>query len=172
VKTETGTNASRAVALVVAVAGLAVTAADAQTSLGAGAGVARPHGSGSQLWITANLRLPVGRRLAVEPEAAFWPGHTASRGPAADFKDVYLGGNVLVRFPAARVTAFAGAGGGVHRFDFPTGKTRLGLQVVAGVDIEASTTVSLFAAARREWIRLPPDDLWVTRAYGGVRLIP
>jgi hypothetical protein len=122
----------RSYVLALAAVCLSPVAGQAQTSLGVGAGIARPHNADSQLRLTANLRFPVGKRLALEPEAAYWPGRASPRDVTVEFKDVYVGGTAVLRFASARVTAFAGGGGGIHRFDLASQGTRPGFHGVVG----------------------------------------
>jgi hypothetical protein len=171
-------------AIAFAFVALGLVAADARaqsSSLGIGAGVATPKDQDSTWWVTGNVRLPLGSILALEPEIGYWKRTDTVAGLDVSTEDLQFGGNLLFIIPADRVQLFAGGGAGGHRLKGQIGiggaritdsETKFGLHILGGLDIKVSSGVSLFGAARYEWIHLNDertDDLKVTKFYGGFR---
>jgi len=151
-----------------------------EKSGGLGAGVVTGEDQyGHPLWLTANVRISLGRGLVLEPELGFWKGQRAPLDLLVEFHDLHLGASLLWGFRWHRLEPFLGGGAGTHRFDFGRGSGfHLGAHALAGFDVRASERTNLFAAARYEWIhdRAPKDgparyytDLDLMRFYGGLR---
>jgi hypothetical protein len=147
----------------------------AQPSLGVGAGITRNTWPDAlrpenELWLTANVRIPLSSRIALEPEVGHWSGSVAPGDVQFDVRDIYVGSSALVLFRRGRVVGVVGGGGGLHTLRLWLHESRLGLHAVAGLEIPVGRLTSVFAALRREWTDYHRDSIWSTKIYGGVRV--
>jgi len=155
--------------LVLATAATA-TAGDAG-GFGLGAGIVKVKDvDGSNLWLTANMRTMLAANLALEPEIG-WYRESADD----DHMDAFNGGgSLLFVFPTEKAALFAGAGLGAHMFRYSLGwssstETKLGYHGLAGADLYASPSISLFGAIRYEIIKFDSENLKQWKLYGGLR---
>jgi hypothetical protein len=159
-------------ALGIFVAVAAVASAEDDGGFGLGVGMVKVKDSdSSQLWLTANVRWMLADNLALEPEIGWYRVSVTASAHADEFNG---GGSALLILPADKVDLFAGVGLGAHMSrlagagDSST-ETRLGYHGLAGVDLKASRSISLFGAVRYEIIRVDPDNIKQWKLYGGLR---
>lgn len=162
-------------ALGILIVATAATAMADDGGFGLGAGVVSVKDSGtSQLWLTANLRLMLADNLALEPEIGWYRASDSAGGD--DHVDVFNGGgSALFIIPAQKVDFFAGVGLGAHMYRTAVSgasntETHLGYHGLAGVDLQASRSISLFGAVRYEIINSNAavnTKQW--KFYGGLR---
>ena len=170
--------------IISALLGLALAAPlQAQSSsLGLGVGVVTPEGLDSSMWYTANLRLPLGSYLAIEPEVGYFKLSEEPSDPATTFEDLNYGANLLFVLPGDSLELFAGAGISAHRLKGGLGlagvgggaeesETRIGVQLLAGLELYLGESLGVFGAVRRD--RLRETDLALeyteTKFYAGLR---
>lgn len=146
------------------------------TDLGFGAGLAAPLDHGATLdptlWLTANLRVPLGARLWLEPEIGYWQ-READRDSGLT-KVLNLGANLLLSSRGKTFRGWAGIGVGVHieggqelltnyegeivvgedTFTEPVPR----IQLLAGVDCSVSPRTTLFVAGRLDTLFKAEDD--------------
>lgn len=151
-------------------------------SIAGGAGVVSTEGIPATFYITGNLRIPLLPVLVLEPEVGYFKKDYTIFGFTASAEDLTLGGNALVVLPVHPLEVFGGAGLGAHRltgnFNAPglgsisTSETKLGIHLLAGLDIKVAPRVSLFGAGRYDIVHLSSngDNLHETKFYGGVRV--
>ena len=168
-----GTMKRLAFALGMLVVAAGVAAAEDNGGFGLGAGIVSVKDSGtSRLWLTANMRWMLADNLALEPEIGWYRMPVTASVNADEFNG---GGSVLLILPANKVDLFAGLGLGAHmsRLSSSGGsntETQLGYHGLAGVDLKASRSISLFGAVRYEIVNSNTDvktKLW--KFYGGLR---
>jgi hypothetical protein len=159
--------------LVVLSTGLAY--AEGGGGLGLGAGLVKVKDStGSNLWLTANLRLKVNRSFALEPEVGWYREKSGVTG-SSDKQDVInAGGSALFLIPSEQVELFFGPGLGAHMFrtsisSLTSTETKLGYHGVAGVELKASSSLRLFGAVRYEIIPFDGGDRKQWKFYAGLR---
>jgi hypothetical protein len=165
-----GNETMKRLAIVLGLLIIASTTAAAADSSGFGLGIGMvkvKDADKSNLWLTCNLRTMLGGYVALEPEVGWYHD---SLGDVHAFNG---GGSLLIVVPTRQVDVFAGAGLGAHMFRYSGGvgnTTKLGYHGLAGVDLLASSTVSLFGAVRYEIINSNTDvktKQW--KLYGGLR---
>jgi hypothetical protein len=151
-------------------------------SLGIGAGVAKTEQIPDTLFLTANLRIPLVSYLVLEPEVGYWKKNYSALGLNASAEDLSFGGNALVVIPARPLAIFGGAGVGAHRLKGTLGvpgllsasqsETKLGIHLLAGLDVSVAPRLSLFGVGRYDIIHEDSgsDHIHETKFYGGLRL--
>ena len=161
---------------------LAPPAARAQTSLGLGLGIVDPEDVDTTLWTTINLRLPLGRRLFLEPEVGFWKSSEEFGNSEASLQDLNLGGNVILDLGGSGDLSFwLGAGLGAHvlKAEVEIGDTevesesdtKLGIHLLGGFDYDLDRDLGLFAAARYDIVDTDGEDNFnQAKVYGGLRV--
>jgi hypothetical protein len=144
--------------------------------IGLGAGYVDPSDVGGTAFFTGNVRFDVARNVALEPEVGYWKKSESVPGLVdVSIKDLNFGVNVLYQFPTSGSLRFsAGAGLGAHvlkgavgvlGFSESASETKLGGQLLAGLDLKVSSAVALFANARYDLV----SDFNQFKVYGGVR---
>lgn len=182
-------------ALVLALASTPWLAAPAQAQddeegrfgLGLGAGMVET-GSGSEPYLTANLRMRLGydpdgeeREGAVsgfiEPEVGYWKSDDAT---GIETTDLLVGVNLGAAVRLRVVEYFVGAGIGWHFLDteirrlggtVSTDDSSLGFNAQFGFDVRVARSVSLFGVGRFDLIDDAVDEEQA-KAYLGVRFRP
>lgn len=149
--------------------------ADDKASLGVGLGLVDASNVGSTLWLTANVRFALSERVSLEPEIGFWSKSDAFLGVDVSIKDFNVGANAVYRIPKDKVTFHVGGGVGLHNltgkigvldlFEESDSETKLGLQVLGGVEYRASDAVALYGRVRLDLI----SDVNQTKLYAGIR---
>lgn len=158
--------------LLIPVVSIGVLALGAQAAaLGLGAGVVQiEDADSSQLWVTANVRLPVGENFALEPEVGWY----RESEDEVTLDVINLGGNALFVYSAAeQVELWAGGGAGAHTYRVSVGdesesETRLGIHFLGGVDLKLSDSLKLFGAIRYEIIQAD-ESFHQWKLYAGLR---
>ena len=159
--------ATLTLSLVALLAGPAAHAQD-QASLGFGLGIVKPSDIDSTLFVTANYRFRIGDRLMLEPEVGYW------KKGEDPFKvdDLNLGVSAILRFPDRSLTPWVGGGLGLHMIDGVAAdtETKLGFQVLGGLDYRLTDVLDLFGSARYDLVGLEGEgDLNQFKVYGGLR---
>lgn len=159
------------------VAFLAAAAVRAEgVRVGVGAGYVDPSDVGGSIWFTGNTRFHVASNVVVEPELGYWQKSESYQGLVdASVKDFDFGANVLYVFPSkSSVSFWAGAGLGAHVLKGEVGapgfaasdsETKLGGQLLAGLDYEVGSSIALFGAARYDLV----SDFNQFKLYAGLR---
>jgi len=120
-------------------------------------------------YLTAGLRVKLGRHVAFEPEFG-WYRYTFFYGYSVDNEEITthtdtfnLGGSALLLLPIREFELFAGGGLGQQHLrtggtGYTIGLSKLGFHALAGVDLRATDTTSIFATARYEFINWAAQD--------------
>jgi hypothetical protein len=158
--------------------------AGAETYFGVGGGLnfVNAEEANPNYWVTANLRLQTHEHFAVEPEIGFW-SNTITRTSCflgcstqtVHLRDTQVGVNVYYTFKTGSINWATGAGPSVHFQDGKLGllgassgkDTRLGGQVLGGVDFPLSQRTNLFFMLRADYV--PSFDVQ-GKVYGGLRV--
>lgn len=151
--------------LLIGVTGTAAAADSGGFGLGIGM-VKVKDAETSNLWLTANLRTMLADNLALEPEVGWY------RDKDSKTNVFNGGGSLLLVFPTRKIDVFAGAGLGAHMYRYTGGvgnTTKLGYHGLAGVDLLASDSVSLFGAVRYEIVKYDSVNVKQWKLYGGLR---
>lgn len=151
--------------------------------LGLGAGQVKPEGINATVALSGELRLGLSRHFALQPDLGYWKRSETASGVSVSASDFSFGVTALFVLPAERVTFLAGAGPSIHHIggdvDYyglsvaSDSLTRVGIGVLAGLDVVISRSVVFFVAARYDWVSLEtsdPDSIDQRRVYGGFRL--
>lgn len=156
---------------------LATSAAHAEgVKVGVGAGYVDPSNIGGTVWLTGGARFNVSSNVVLEPELGYWQKSESYQGLVdASVKDFNLGANVLYAFPSKGKASFwAGAGLGAHvlkgaigfpGFSASDSETKIGGQLLAGVDYKIGSSMSLFGGARYDLV----SDFNQFKIYAGLR---
>lgn len=149
--------------------------AEEKTSVGLGLGLVDASGIGSTLWLTGNVRFAITDRVVLEPELGYWSKSDSFFGVDVSISDLNFGANALYRIPKDKVTFHVGGGVGLHHlsgkvgvldlFEESDSETKIGLQLLGGVEYRASETVDIFGRVRLDLI----SDVNQTKLYAGVR---
>jgi len=128
---------------------------------------------------------------AVEPDFGYWKQdqaqtlHLGNGDLIYSLRDIHAGGNFLFMGTWGDVGMYAGGGAAAHwrkRETFQDvnppknnpdlDETRLGLQIVFGLDFPLNNSLDLTAGIRDDFIfRGDLDTLTVFKAYGGLRFL-
>jgi hypothetical protein len=126
-------------------------------------------GSPNPFYVSAGLRVKLGRHLAFDPEFG-WYRYTFFYGYSVDEEEVTthtdtfnLGGSALLLLPIREFELFAGGGLGQQYFrtggnGFATALSKLGFHLTGGLDLRATDTTSLYAAIRYEFVNWTEQD--------------
>jgi opacity protein-like surface antigen len=155
----------------------AASASAGDVGIGLGSGYVNPSDVGGTAWFTGSLRIKVGNSVAIEPEVGYWKKSESVPGLVdVSIKDLNVGANVLYLAAAGEnVTVSVGGGIGAHflkgavgvlGFQESDSETKLGGQILAGVDFKVAQNVALFASVRCDLV----SDFNQFKAYGGIRL--
>ena len=173
---------------VLATSGIAY--ADGRNSIAAAGGIAWIEDDDETWYVTAGFRFHLDDNWAIEPDFGYWKQDEAQelclrRGCVVySLQDVHAGMNVLYVGTAGKIGLYTGGGLAAHwrsreiernvtpphrRRDID--ETRLGLQILFGVDIPIANSVDITAAIRDDFI-FRDDDLdtqTVVKLYAGLR---
>ena len=169
----------------------ALVFADGRNSFAVAAGGVWPENIDPTWYVTASLRWHLEDNWAVEPDFGYWKQNEAQtvhlkRGDLVySLRDIHAGGNFLFMGTWGDVGMYAGGGAAAHwrkRETFQEvqppenhpdlEETRLGLQIVFGVDFDLTQSLDLTAGIRDDFIfRGDLDTLTVFKAYAGLRFM-
>jgi len=144
--------------------------------VGIGIGAVAPDGAGyaldPALSLKADLRVPVGDRLWLEPEVGYWQRTPDIQNSISRVLNVGI--NLLVSFGTRSSRAWAGFGPGLHLLEYQGVFTNAGgevvlgndpfvnpaarLQLLAGYDQAVSARTTVFLEGRLDTAFLPGDD--------------
>jgi hypothetical protein len=173
-----------------------VFAADGRNSAAIAGGAAWPEDIDGTWYVTAGFRWHVDDNWAIEPDFGYWNQKNAqelclARG-CVDFglRDIHAGGNLLFIGTWGDVGLYTGGGAAAHWRESEItnqvspphrsaqdglSETRLGLQILFGVDIPITNSVDITAAIRDDFIFRDDDEVdldgvsVVLKVYGGLR---
>jgi hypothetical protein len=165
-------------------------AAEGRNSVSVAGGGAWPEGMDATWYITAAARWHLDDNWAIEPDFGYWKQDEAEvvhlqRGDLIySLRDIHAGGNLLFIGSWGDVGLYTGGGAAAHwrsreisqnvtppNVNPDADTTRLGLQILFGVDIPISDGIDVTAAVRDDFI-FRDDDLdtqVVFKAYAGLR---
>jgi hypothetical protein len=155
----------------------AVPAASAQEQGSLSLGLVKPEDIDSTLWVTANYRFKLGRRVVLEPEAGIWKQTFEADPLGASLRDLNFGANLLYVSPRRDTQLWGGAGLGAHLIKGFGGlgsesesDTRLGLHLLGGLDHRLADEWDVYGALRYDVVTLEGDQsLHQFKLYAGVR---
>jgi hypothetical protein len=150
-------------------------------SIGFALGVVDPEEIDTALWITLNLRVPLGEWFFLEPELGYWKKTEDFPGGETSLQDLDIGANVLVDLGQAGDASFwAGAGLGAHvlKAEVQVGdaeesesETELGVHILGGIDLELDSDLAIFLAARYDILTQEGDgNFEQAKVYLGLRV--
>ena len=165
-------------------------AADGRNSIAVAGGVAWPEDIDPTWYVTAGFRFHLDDNWAIEPDFGYWKQNEAeelvlNRGVLIySLQDLHVGGNILYIGSWGDIGMYAGGGAAAHWRKRETERdvnppknnpdieeTRLGLQILWGLDIPIAHSVDFTVAIRDDFI-FRDDDLdtqTVLKVYGGIR---
>jgi opacity protein-like surface antigen len=168
----------------------AYAAGQGRNSVAVAGGLAWPENIDATWYVTAGFRFHVDDNWAIEPDFGYWKQNEAesvqlSAGTLIySLSDLHVGGNVLYIGSWGDIGMYAGGGAAAHwrkreihqnvtppKNNPDVDETRLGLQILWGLDIPIAHSVDFTVAIRDDFI-FRDDDLdtqTVFKAYGGVR---
>ena len=163
----------------------AYAAGQGRNSVAVAGGLAKPENIDATWYVTAGVRLHVDDNWAIEPDFGYWKQDEAEVFPTVTYslRDIHAGGNILYIGSWGDIGMYGGGGAAVHwrkreaEVDTapPTNptldETRLGLQILWGIDIPVAHSVD-YTVAIRDYFIFRDDDLdtkTLFKAYGGLR---
>ena len=171
-------------------AGSSIAYADGRNSIAAAGGIAWIEDDDETWYVTAGFRFHLDDNWAVEPDFGYWRQEEAQelclrRGCIVySLRDMHAGVNVLYIGTAGKIGLYTGGGLAAHWRERQTVRdvtppennpdiddTRLGLQILFGVDIPIGNNVDITAAIRDDFI-FRDDDLdtqTIVKLYAGLR---
>jgi len=161
---------------------------DAPKNYALGVGVGLVEAGETENYLTASLRIRVGRDRDgedsgrardrgiagyVEPEIGYW----TSSDDRIDGSDLLVGVNLVGAFPFSRAESFLGVGVGVHFIDtalleadprLDGSDTKVGANAQFGIDLRLSRSLSAFGTGRFDLVQGSQENVQ-TKVYLGLR---
>jgi len=176
-------------ALGCALVGSTMAFADGRNSAAVAGGIVWPENIDTTWYAAASARFHIEDNWAVEPDFGYWNQDKAETlklrtgNVVYGAKDYHLGASLLYMGTWKDVGMYAGGGAAAHWRKRETtqdvvppenhpdvDETRLGLQILYGVDIPIARTIDVTAAVRDDFIfRGDLDTLTVITVYAGLR---
>jgi hypothetical protein len=165
--------------------------AEGRNSFAIAAGGAWPENIDPTWYVTASYRWHLEDNYTIEPDFGYWKQdqaetlHLGSGDLIYSLRDIHAGGNFLFMGTWGDVGMYGGGGAAAHwrkreifqnvnppKNNPDLEETRLGLQIVFGLDFPISESLDLTAAIRDDFIfRGDLDTQTVFKAYAGLRFL-
>jgi len=143
-----------------------------------GLGLVKPQDDDAALGWIARVDLgEVTPNIYFLPGVEYWSNSSTAFGTKVSVHDLTLGGEVRYPFGGTDTRLYVGAGAAVHFLsskvesggsETSESRTRLGGDLLAGVQLQASKTVGWFGEAKYRFV----SDFGSLRLFGGLRWAP